>query len=307
MSLICDKIFSFSDNNKNDEILSEIINLKNYSRILECTLKDLKTPCMKFDNDSELIGRSFLEKNSILSNRIISMEKEKKENHKIFHNLLEEFECYQNKLIEAETNILKNRETFSEKMKKCENRENKLHEKLREMEKYFQQCYRELSNFKLKSEEIDWKLRNEVNPKVEKLNKEILECEEEINFINKRTLYTRNQLKKQHQMKESLKSLETDFLENFNEENTAMQKLIKELISITNECFNEKKIQREKLEEIKLKFTINDKLKSMRKDEISFTLNSLIINTENRINIYQCIIDELTKEITKINEKFNKL
>lgn len=296
----CEEFIYFKDS---DSIVSEIIELKKFSNLLDCTLKDLKMSCGKFDRDSELIGRKSHDKTSTLADRIIAIEKDKSLNHKIFQNLVKEIENYEIKCNEAESNILENKKKFAVKMKHCLRTETKYHKKVEEIEKRHQQDVQELSRWKLKCNEIDWKMRNEINPSVEKLNEKVAFTEQEIKIIEERIFNTRKRLIGENQMRESIKSLQIDFMDEFNEENSALLKLFEELISVTNDCWEEKEFQRKKLEEIQENFSIDDKLKVMRKEEVSYELQSTMINTRNRSDCYECIINELSKQLSMVREK----
>lgn len=287
------------------DVLQDLAELTKCKLNLEDHLQFIEESKKVDEPDRELLGLNVKEQNCVLHKRIVSLEKEKSLIQKIIRKLIDEFESFQQKSVDptVEAGVLCH--LVQSRQAQVKSLEDQLNAEVRRIEKAFAEKYKMLSKPKRKYEQIDWKLRTEIQPKMVRLHNALFKGNEDLKKVNKEILeldqFLSDQASRNEKLEEESRSLERELEQWTNDFKSASRevKLLRNELKQTVANVDSAKANFSK------EFTkfcedaaIDDLIKDIFKDDLESRVDDSKEHAIKTFAAIACVTNQLEKKIT---------
>lgn len=286
------------------DLVKELIHLKKHQSALKTELQNMKEAEIFREPDIELLGLNYNQQTSIIAERLIIMNREKKLLRKIFASLLKEMEFFQNKeldpTIEAEV-LSKMLQAPKAQYERIEDQFNK---EVRRIEDMFMVKWVELAKSKRKFDRIDWMLRTEMQPKKVHLTNLLFDTKEhlkrngeEIAVVNQENFEQSDRDQKLESKFPDLRKELEDLTADFKEAEFNVKELRKGIRQISGEIETTRTRFNLDITEIQENVLIAHQMKEVYRYDLDLNADESCKSTLKKNAAADCVIKELTNKI----------
>lgn len=185
----CDNVGINEENSMRDNCMKKLREISNLTKLRDDLQSQIKKEILKDDDskpiDTELIGLPLKHQNFILANRILNLEYSKHMATKVIEELLREAKIAEEKELNANIEMRTQENSFKTLNAQQKSIEDEINAEVQRLKNSFVKIYDEKLFYKLKYDEIEQKIRLDLNIKEAKLRADLMANKLDIEKTNK--------------------------------------------------------------------------------------------------------------------------